>query len=198
MKKILTLCLLTSLFLPYTSFAQTMDKIKINKKHSTLKVNKTNIKKFIIKAGVIKGDGNIIPVARRIITITPYTRIEIDKLEEKLVKKNNVGDKPSIKEKLDTEIAKLYYVDYEEWKKEASKELVIEIAKLSGNKKTYHFRTDLSGEVNVEIPKGFWYITTTTITSSPYVYWIHVPITVDDKLEKFELSNDNATEIFNN
>jgi len=159
--------------------------------------------KFKIKSGVIRGNGDIIPVARTKFSLLPYS---INKLEEDLIIKNRPGEKPrQVDFKKPCEFNNIFCPDdteafkkaEEAWEAKAFLGRDEEIKIRSNNRKDIVFITDLSGEATVEAEEGIWFLSGMWSTNISSVFWQDLSINVNSSLEKLELSNDNATSIFN-
>lgn len=162
--------------------------------------------KFKLKSAIIRDSGDVVPIARTEFIFTVYNETE---LKKELVEKNKSIIEPKYDDK---EFEKcefvgtkkyclpdgmMWYKKHTEWKDIVYKDLNKEIEKKSFGSTPVKIKTDLSGEATVELKEGTWYLTGSYSNSISSIYWTDIKIEVNDKLEKFELSNDNATSILN-
>lgn len=156
--------------------------------------------KFNLNVAVIRGSGDVIPVARTKFIFQSYNSDVVIKVVES---KNNAGPKPTMddnKYKTDCRYADLcltdynkYFEDYNIWEKNAHAGLDQAYREANNGINSIEVTTDLTGEAEVELYPGTWYIYGDYETSLSRVYWTDVRIVVNDSLKKFELSNDNGS-----
>ncbi|MGV3525430.1 MAG: hypothetical protein ACO1RX_14465 [Candidatus Sericytochromatia bacterium] len=164
-----------------------------------------------LKAAVIKGSGDIVPVARTEFMLYPYSTT---KIREEIEAKNNPGPEPSMSDKKyknrdctmigSSEFCYTNYEQYEAdskaWKEKAHAGLdeAIAEAKEKAGTSAITVQTDLEGEATIEIPVGKWYVSGrySLLGGDSRIYWSDVEFNIDSKTQKIELSNDNG-EIFN-
>jgi hypothetical protein len=171
--------------------------------------------KFSLKAAVIKGSGDIVPVAREDFTAYSYpNRALYDSVKAEISKKNNAGPEPDISDpKYKTKCTNIgstpfCTTDYDAWTAESSAwrkkdgEGFIEAyssasAKASNGIKSVSVKTDLKGEAEIELPSGIWYFSGSYSNSVSSVYWTDVKVDVKEGMKTIEFSNDNSSNIFN-
>ncbi len=152
-----------------------------------------------VRTGVIKGDGSIIPVARRQFILQPWTGNQRE-LYEATAKKHGLGQPPQQdayrktrispdNNKIITYTDEAFLRDYQAWHQRV-KEKVDEAQALIGRKPII-FQTDLGGSATVEIPEGNWYVVGNYQDSFSYLNW-NYPVRISRDTRLIELSNDNA------
>lgn len=162
-----------------------------NSVSNSINSQSTSIIKFKLKAGLIRGAGDVIPVAKTKVKFLSYNYV---KLRDEFIAKNNPGPEPQIKNySLDDSGFEKYKKDSEEWNKKAEAGLRDEQNRLESIIKPVEVLTDLSGEADVELNEGTWFANANYSTSFSTAFWNSIELKVDSKLQKFELSNDNAS-----
>lgn len=171
--------------------------------------------KFKLTTGLIKENGNIIPVARTTFVIHRFSSSDL----KRKIEKEKEDSKPTF-EKLSqvysSECAqsvgspaqkKLLFnrcvyskldVEMKKWKNEVDSEFEIRFQdKLKQQPETVTIKTDLSGQTMIELNPGIWYIkgSYSYLQNKSNIYW-DFKVDVKPGLEKIELSNDNG-EIIN-
>jgi hypothetical protein len=157
------------------------------------------LKKIKLKAAIIRGNGEIVPVVKTQFKFLPYNLKEIRK---KLVEINKPDPEPNIKDPIyarddfpDIFDTKKYFPALEEWQKKAYAGIDNEIKKASNGRSEFSVTTDLSGEVIFEVPLGKFYVSGeySILNKKSNIYWTHVEFDITANTEKIELSNDNGT-----
>ena len=173
---------------------------------------------FKLVAGVVRGDGQVVPVARSPFAFWPYNMRAVYSELEARPGIPKVPESPKLA-CLDCKVAcggkKDYFkcikacgecdgremdakeeqnkTEMDSWRKVAHEGLDALIAKKNPKGiKPQEFISDLKGEVVVTLEPGVWFIRGSATIGTSLITWDDVPITVKQGLDKFELSNDNG------
>lgn len=200
--KKLILCV-TSLFL--LSSCGSESGITLEKSKDVAATNNTPIIKekrnIKLKVGIIKPSGDISPAAKIEIIFRKYS---VKDLMQSVINKNKIATKPNFLDKIyqtscKTMGSKDYCVfdivkflkDSNNWYTNFS-DFQTEQIKESNNTQSIIVKTDLSGEGDITLEDGTWYITGDSFKTTPTVTWDSEPIKVSSTTSKIELSNDNG------
>lgn len=180
---------------PTTAESNTTDNIK-----SSIAPEKRSIS---FKAAVIKGSGDITPVARTEFTFRKY---DVHSLISSYTINNKLPAKPSSIDSKYSSYCGTYVnnntvcvidfpaftIDLTTWYKDNFSNFKNEQKKASNNVGPISIKTDLSGEATVNLDDGQWYITGNYSNSLSLVSWQSSPITISKDTKKIEMSNDTG------
>jgi len=159
-----------------------------------------------LRAAVIRNSGDILPVARTELTITPYNR---EQVRDQVIARNQPGPEPDMD---DPEFAEQHCFSsscinlpdvtawshaHERWLARAEQGLQAAYAQAEqqSGRQTQRVTTSLSGEAAVTLQEGQWYVQGRYSLNSgrSVINWNDVPLIVNSKITMLELSNDNGS-----
>lgn len=154
--------------------------------------------------GIIKGDGTVVPAARRKFTFyNQRSRAALAYYALYEAKKNNqFVNKPKLSDPqyykcssfigipvCETDFNK-YKSDSTTWAREVAKGATEAISKLE--QEAIHVLTDLNGNATIQLPIGFWYVSGSYSLGANTLVWREKKIEVTPQTKRIELSNDNG------
>lgn len=153
------------------------------------------------KSAVVKGSGDITPVVN---TTFIFRKYDFHNLLLTYIKNNHLTrpDPENAKyincNSLCFSDSKAFTTDTRKWYKDNQENFKTEQIKASNNTEPITIKTDLSGEANITLEDGKYYISGTYTNSVSLASWESVPITISKDTKKIELSNDvaNITSIY--
>lgn len=197
-----SLCIIASCAAPSPSTPQTTSSASVSNPHAVQKV------KVKLKAAVIKGSGDLVPVARTKFNFDPVDTVAITK---EIEVKNGAGEMPGILDKkyqtvncqmigttnfCSTDFNQ-YDADTKAWEAKAHVGLqdAIDAARKKAGASVVSVQTDLAGEATVEIQPGKWYVfgSYELLGGQSRINWVSVEFDIKADTEKIELSNDNGS-----
>jgi hypothetical protein len=161
--------------------------------------------KLHIHAAVVKGSGDVVPVARTQFVMAPYN---IGEIRSGLKPSSEAGRRPQLFDaKYETDCVTVgdnppiclpdpakFKPDLAAWEAIPFVGQIDEEKRIAGGRQGFSFMTDLNGEADITFGPGRWFITGdyAILQGTSKVTWLELPVPADGTSSKFELSNDNG------
>jgi hypothetical protein len=161
----------------------------------------TPFPKVHFRIAVIRGDGTIVPVAKTVFFVAPYSKSAV---RAKLAVTNNAPVEPQLTDSQNqycpsstdpsycTPDMRVFRTRHDSWEATAFiGEHAADTAASNGRFET-SFTTDLNGEADAVIDAGSWFLSGYYSLASSSIAWNDVALSIDSSHLRFEISNSDG------